>query len=121
MAHTYSLTTTLKRLSFLIDCKMFHITPNDIPDSVDQALTNNMQILVNHAYVSDLGIPEMEVRHHWPLLTAAIQKCQAAGGLTEDNLQNLLKVVVEFGRGKIAWDSRISMDGSGKLCATQAP
>ena len=77
-----------------------------------------MQQLVNHAFMSDLGISKMEVCHHWPLLTAAIQKCQANHGLTGDNLNELLKVVVEFGRDQIAWTGEFMMDGAGKLSAT---
>ena len=77
-----------------------------------------MQELVNHALISDLGLPEVEVRQHWPLLTAAIQKCQADGGLTGDNLKDLLKVIVELGRDKIAWTGELMMDGAGKLYAT---
>lgn len=110
--------TTLKRLSFLIHCKNHDMTPRDTAHNIDGALSLNMQGLVNHAFMSDLAIPEMEVRRYWPLLTAAIQNCQADGGLTGDNLTDLLKVVVEFGKGQIAWTGEFMMDGAGKLYAT---
>lgn len=110
--------TTLKRLSFLIHCKNHDMTPQDTANNIDGALSLNMQGLVNHAFMSDLAIPEIEVRRYWPLLTAAIQNCQADGGLTGDNLTDLLKVVVEFGKGQIAWTGEFMMDGAGKLYAT---
>ena len=67
-----------------------------------------------------LGIPEEEVRHHWPLLTAAIQRCQAEDGFTPINLVDLMAVVVEFGKGKVVWNGRIRMDKAGNMYATQA-
>ena len=115
---TYSLTTTLKRLTFLIYCKYYDMTPRNTANTINGALSLSMQEVVNHAFMSDLGLPEMEVRQHWPLLTAAIQKCHADGGLTSNNLDDLLKVVVDFGKGQITWTGELMMDGAGKLYAT---
>ena len=94
------------------------MTPRNAASRIDAELSLHMQDLVNHGIMSDLDLPEMEVRQHWPLLTAAIQKCQAAGGLTGDNLKDLLKVVVQLGGDEIAWTAEFEVDGAGKLYAT---
>ena len=121
MPSTYSLTATLQRLAFLLHCKIGHVVAKDITEPLDESISKLMQLLVNHAKISDLGIAEEEVCHHWPLLTAAIQRCQAKDGLTAKNLVDLMTVVVEFGKGKVVWNGRIRMDREGNMFATQAP
>lgn len=119
MPSTYSLTTTLQRLAFLLYCSIGHVVAKDITEPLDESISRLMQMLINHAKSSDLGIPEVEVRHHWPLLTAAIQRCQAEDGFTAKNLVDLMTVIVEFGRGKVAWNGSIRMDRAGNMYATQ--
>ena len=119
MPSTYSLTTTLQRLVFLLYCKIGHIVAKDLTEPLDKSIKRLMQLLINHAKNSDLGIPEEEVRHHWPLLTAAIQRCQADDGFTAKNLVDLMTVIVEFGKDKVAWNGRVRMNEEGNMYATQ--
>ena len=87
------------------------------PRPIDECIREQMQSVVSHAYISDLGIPEMEVRNHWPLLATAIESCQAEGGFVYENLKKLLRTEVDFGRGEIIWAASFRMDGAGKLHA----
>ena len=115
----YSLTNTLRRLSFIIHSKLHNIKPVYTKiESADQCLILTIDLLESHAYISDLGLPDIEVRQCWERLDAAIQTCQNEC-FTDDHLKGLLNAVVAFGRGRIAWTAQIRMDGNGTLYAMQ--
>lgn len=119
MPSTYSFTTSLQRLSFLLYCRIGHLIPRDTTETLDASIRRLMQLLINHANISDLEIPEVEVRHHWSLLTAAIQRCQADDGFTEKNLVELITVIIEFGKGNVVWNGSITMNMAGNVYAAQ--
>ena len=75
-----------------------------------------MELLRNHKYINDLGMVELEVCQHCAKLESAMQKCEGCD-ITNESLEELLKAVIDFGGGKIAWKARLQMNGKGMLHA----
>lgn len=107
----YLLSPILKRLSFICFCRIHNITTQGISnESIDRLVG----YLNQHKIDNDLAMTDLNLAIKWPRFENAVVACNR-GGFTDNNLHELLAVIIEMGKDKIAWSARLDMDGAGNL------
>lgn len=107
----YLLSGILKRISFICFCRIHQLTT---PGISDESMARLFGYLRYYKIDNDLGMLDRDLAIKWPRFQAAVDACNRLG-LTDSNLQELLSVIVEMGRDKVAWSARLDMDGGGDL------
>ena len=107
----YLLSPILKRLSFICFCRIHDITTQGISN---ESIVRLSGYLTRHMIDNDLAITDLDLAIKWPRFQAAVGAC-LRGAVTENNFRELLAVILEMGKDKVAWSARLDMDGAGNM------
>lgn len=113
---SYQLSGILKRISFVAFCRLHMISA---PEFSDVSLQRLFGYLRDYNITNDLDITDQQLKIMWPRFENAVDACKRQGA-TNDNLKELIRAVIEMGGDKVAWSSRLDMDGNGHLHVYQA-